>query len=284
MTAADASALDAIAEPQRSALAIVAPGDFAANWTLVAHDDGTIEVPVLGRRLVAQRVSRQHLAGIASVLGLAAAGADVAPSEEPYASIEVEPDDRLELNCERGAAGRSPFRSPRTEAVGERLDGDLFTEVEHFGTRSTSKRAGSLETVSAVNGRYGENRYGGNLLHVVRQSSSATGRSRSRSASSDPSSSLASSTSPAAARWPSSSPGWRSIPPAGALTGVAMALWAERPILRQDPPHVPLGCPACHSASTRTAPRSTCRVMATFRSPLRLAVNRLGTLSGARIQ
>ena len=98
----DAGLLTDLPAAERSALVVVAPGNFAAHWNLVAHDDGSLEVPPLGRRVTAQRVSRQHLAGIASVLGLAAERADVAPEEEPYVSIQVQADERV-LPTEFGA-------------------------------------------------------------------------------------------------------------------------------------------------------------------------------------
>ena len=113
--AEERSAITTIAEPERHGVALVAPGAFPARWTMTANADGTIDVPMLGRTLVAQRVSRQHLAGIASVLGLAAARVDIALEEEPYASIAVEPDERL-LPSEQTNVG---LASPRTASVWE---------------------------------------------------------------------------------------------------------------------------------------------------------------------
>ena len=90
----DVGFLTDLPAPERSALVIVAPGNFAAHWNLVAHDDGSLELPPLGRRVMPQRVSRQHLAGIASVLGLAAEQTDVAP-------------ERGAVRADRSPAGRS---------------------------------------------------------------------------------------------------------------------------------------------------------------------------------
>ena len=125
----ECTTISTIAEPERRGIALVAPGSFPARWTLVANADGTIDVPMLGRVLVAQRVSRRHLAGVASVLGLAAQRADVAVDEEPYASISLEPDDRL-LPSELDEVG---LTTPGTASVWEpdgTDDVSLTTEEE----------------------------------------------------------------------------------------------------------------------------------------------------------
>jgi DNA-binding SARP family transcriptional activator len=87
-TPEQAAILATIASPETKGLAFVAPGAFAARWTLAAHANGTLDVPMLGQQVRAQRVSRRHLAGIAAVLGLAASRVDVTPDEAPYDAIQ----------------------------------------------------------------------------------------------------------------------------------------------------------------------------------------------------
>jgi len=127
----DVGLLTDLPAPERSALVIVAPGNFAAHWNLVAHDDGSLELPPLGRRVMPQRVSRQHLAGIASVLGLAAEQTDVAPEEEPYASIQVQADERV-LPTEFGATDADTVEYDEVlagDAIGQDIECE-WTEEE----------------------------------------------------------------------------------------------------------------------------------------------------------
>jgi len=122
-TPEEAATLAAIAAPETQGLAVVAPGAFAARWTLVAHDDGTLEVPMLERRVRAQRVSRRHLAGIAAVLGLAASRADVAPDQAPYDAISMP---RVAFAAKLPADGASD----------DELDGDAASKHADDGGRS----------------------------------------------------------------------------------------------------------------------------------------------------
>lgn len=88
-TKGEQCAIDRLEDPERHGIVVLVPGPSAsARWQLVAQEDGTVDLPMLSRRVKAQRVPGGHLAGIGALLGLAATRADVAPDAPPYDAID----------------------------------------------------------------------------------------------------------------------------------------------------------------------------------------------------
>ena len=148
---------------------VVVVGDLPnAALRLELNADGTVNIPVLARTVVAHRVSRAHLAGIAALLGLAAKRTSVAASVPPYADLDdpksaFTPDSAAPDRVKPAAAAPSPrlfdpLAEPTplpddsevpSEAPAERhVEVNVLGPIELIGGAREPERSKSIELVT----------------------------------------------------------------------------------------------------------------------------------------
>ena len=103
-----------IAERGPSPLVVVVGELPGAALRLEVSVEGSVAIPALGRTVAAHRVSRSHLAGIASLLGLAAQRTDVPSKISPYADLDQpEGEDVVTEHARRRATPSTGASVPR---------------------------------------------------------------------------------------------------------------------------------------------------------------------------
>ena len=137
---------------------------------LEVRADGSLVIPSLGRTVVAHRVSRAHLAGIAALLGLAARRQDTSLQHAPYAELDdrnqrraadvderrtesvsspLPPAPRLfDPSAEPTVQSESSARSPSDEPERRHVEVGVLGAVELTGTVRESERSKSMELIA----------------------------------------------------------------------------------------------------------------------------------------